>query len=371
MVGFKLQSPVPQLSAEQLAQLGLAAFRPPGVKGAPSTPGFNMPSGGGDGGLGAGMAGLGAGIGALGKMGGVSAVGSKGSGPGGAYTTAEAMDMAGMGGDPSSAGYGVPSMPAAASGGGFWDFLSGIFSSGGGSSAAGGLGGLTDAGSWGGSMPDFTAIYARGGKVVPHFFQGGFAAPDIKPIDLGIGQAFDPYDPGASLWGAFDNDNPEFEDNQGEGIGRGAGGMAGSLIGSIWGPIGQMAGREIGQKVGGGIGAAVQGDWGGAAESLVEGTPFDFIFNKGGAVPGANMVPPAASPSGGAQVDDVTAQVSVGEFVMPKDVTAWLGEKHMQGMVEAARAELANRTAAPEMAPVKPSAPTFLSEGARKGGRHA
>jgi hypothetical protein len=54
---------------------------------------------------------------------------------------------------------------------------------------------------------------------------------------------------------------------------------------------------------------------------------------------------------------------------MPKDVTAWYGEKHMQAMVDAARQQMARRTAVPEMGPAKASGPpTFMSEGARRGG---
>lgn len=286
--------------------------------------------------------------------------------------------------------------------GGGMGMLGSLFSQFGGGMMGGGGGGM--GGMMGGGAGPLASIgsgatFKEGGMVprmkeggmVPHFFAGGmsgFSAPDIKPIDWGGGQAFDPYDPMASAWGAFDNDNPELEDNQGEGIGRGVGGTVGGLIGQIWGPIGSMAGREIGQKVGGGIGAAVQGDWGGAAESLAEGTPLDMFFDEGGQVPdeawdwddgstpevsaapapgGANMVPPEASPSGGAAVDDVTAQVSAGEFVVPKDVTAWYGEKYMQGLIDKARKEMQTKTAAPTMGPPPQAmaiSPTFQSEGA-------
>jgi hypothetical protein len=311
-----------------------------------------------------------------------------------AYLAQEKLKQGGSSGMGAALGGGMGMLGSLMSQFGGSGGMGGMFGGGGGM-MGGGAGPLASMGSGatfrkGGMVPRM-----KKGGMVPHAWgggmMGGFSPPDIKPIDYGGGQAFDPYDPGASLWGAFDNDNPELEDNEGEGIGRSVGGTAGGLIGSIWGPIGSIAGREIGQKVGGGIGAAVQGDWGGAAESLVEGTPFDMLFAEGGAIPeaedagfswdwqaegevtpevsdGANMVPPEASPSGGANVDDVTAQVSAGEFVVPKDVTAWYGEKYMQGLIEKARKEMANRTAEPEMAPAPPKAmamaPTFQSEGA-------
>jgi len=61
-------------------------------------------------------------------------------------------------------------------------------------------------------------------------------------------------------------------------------------------------------------------------------------------------IPAAASPSAGAIPDDIPAQVgdsqtpihvNAGEFVMPRDVTTWLGEKGMQAIVMKARKEMA------------------------------
>ena len=84
-----------------------------------------------------------------------------------------------------------------------------------------------------------------------------------------------------------------------------------------------------------------------------------------------NMVPPEASPSGGAKVDDVHAMVSEGEFVMPKDVTSWFGEKFMQNLIKKARDEMAGPKAegeeGPPMQAMALSPPSFRSEGARMG----
>jgi hypothetical protein len=43
------------------------------------------------------------------------------------------------------------------------------------------------------------------------------------------------------------------------------------------------------------------------------------------------------SPSDGAQTDDVPAQLNAGEFVVPKDVTAWLGQQHFYKLMAQAR----------------------------------
>jgi hypothetical protein len=101
-------------------------------------------------------------------------------------------------------------------------------------------------------------------------------------------------------------------------------------------------------------------------DEMMEGAPDDE-----GAEGEGNMVPPEASPSGGANVDDVHAMVSEGEFVMPKDVTGWLGEKFMQNLINKARTEMAGPKAegqpGPPVQAMALSPPSFRSEGARAG----
>ena len=106
-------------------------------------------------------------------------------------------------------------------------------------------------------------------------------------------------------------------------------GLVGSLAGSFFGPAGTM----IGGAAGGAAGRA---------------------FAEGGAIPddpmggGGGAIPVEASPSGGAIPDDIPAeidgqapaQLNAGEFVMPKDVVKWLGEKGMQQLVMKARKEM-------------------------------
>jgi hypothetical protein len=107
-----------------------------------------------------------------------------------------------------------------------------------------------------------------------------------------------------------------------------------------------------------------------------------FNFEEGGAVPappgpqGALPAPPpggstggavpiSASPSSGEQVDDIPARLNAGEFVYPKDVVSWLGEKEMYKQIDKAREErervLAETDAKPELRPAIPAPPTFRS----------
>ena len=95
---------------------------------------------------------------------------------------------------------------------------------------------------------------------------------------------------------------------------------------------------------------------------------------EGGVLPepeaaGGLPMPAEASPSGGAIPDDVPATVdgqmpanlNSGEFVVPKDVVGWLGEKGMQQLIMKARKEMTGqngeRPAQPEMKNAGPPIP--------------
>jgi hypothetical protein len=82
-----------------------------------------------------------------------------------------------------------------------------------------------------------------------------------------------------------------------------------------------------------------------------------------------NFVDPSASPSQGAITDDVPARLNAGEFVLPKDVVAWIGEEKLQKFIQSARAKREKETVAePEEGPpgaIDMSNPTFRSEGAQ------
>jgi hypothetical protein len=80
------------------------------------------------------------------------------------------------------------------------------------------------------------------------------------------------------------------------------------------------------------------------------------------------VVPAEASPSGGAVTDDVPAgangvlRVNAGEFVIPKDVVSWEGEKTLQSLIEKARKAKMEAGAKPQVKPVtgpQPSSPAF------------
>lgn len=88
-------------------------------------------------------------------------------------------------------------------------------------------------------------------------------------------------------------------------------------------------------------------------------------FADGGAVdpnatPGG-AIPMGASPSQGQTVDDVPARLTAGEFVLPKDVTSWYGEKHLQGLIQKARKEKERAVAKPAIGNAPAEQPTFQS----------
>lgn len=93
-----------------------------------------------------------------------------------------------------------------------------------------------------------------------------------------------------------------------------------------------------------------------------------FGLADGGAVPDpqeVGAIPDGMSPSGGAAVDDVPANLNVGEFVIPDDVVSWFGEKHMYGLIDKAqkeREEAKQQTGAiPEYGPATPGEPVLQS----------
>jgi len=145
-------------------------------------------------------------------------------------------------------------------------------------------------------------------------------------------------------------------------VGAGAG-ILGSVVG---GPVGGMIGSSLGSMVGNSLG-------GGSGMTFAEGGAVDEETAEGEPPmdDASNMVSPEMSPSGGAQTDDVHALLNEGEFVVPKDVTSWLGEKFLQNLINKARTEASGPKAEPEQAPMPQamalSPPAFQSEGARAG----
>lgn len=96
------------------------------------------------------------------------------------------------------------------------------------------------------------------------------------------------------------------------------------------------------------------------------------LFEEGGAVPQPHALPasgspavtgmyvdPLASPSGGAQTDDVPARLNVGEFVVPNDVTRWKGEEFFQKLIKQSREAKAEAPAKPQMRALPPEQPVI------------
>jgi len=69
-------------------------------------------------------------------------------------------------------------------------------------------------------------------------------------------------------------------------------------------------------------------------------------------------IPASTSPTGGQTVDDVPAQLTAGEFIIPRDVTSWYGEKFFQNLIAKAGNEKGKAKAKPAIgnAPVQPPA---------------
>ncbi|HEY5970706.1 MAG TPA: hypothetical protein VIT22_01830 [Pseudoxanthomonas sp.] len=108
------------------------------------------------------------------------------------------------------------------------------------------------------------------------------------------------------------------------------------------------------QEEGGGLGQIL------GLGASIAGKAFGLPFAQGGAIPdstqmfanGGGPLPPEMSPTGGAIPDDIPAeiagsdgstqpaQLSAGEFVVPKDVMGWMGEKGMQQIILKARKEM-------------------------------
>jgi hypothetical protein len=78
-------------------------------------------------------------------------------------------------------------------------------------------------------------------------------------------------------------------------------------------------------------------------------------------------VPTGASPTAGRATDDVPAALTAGEFVMPKDVTQWVGEQGLQKMILKSRKEMQTAQARPSPAQQPPGPPAFASRPPQQG----
>jgi hypothetical protein len=76
-------------------------------------------------------------------------------------------------------------------------------------------------------------------------------------------------------------------------------------------------------------------------------------------------VSPEASPSMGANTDDIPARLNAGEFIMPREAVSWFGEKAMHDMIIKAQKERSQieqqSGAVPDLMPARPEAPRLIS----------
>jgi hypothetical protein len=138
------------------------------------------------------------------------------------------------------------------------------------------------------------------------------------------------------------------------------GGGFGDILGMVSG-LGMKA-------LSGGMGGGMKFAAGGAIPSPGQPSHFGSLaYDDGGDVRGGagGVVPDELSPSGGAIPDDIPAQVSdggqaqinAGEFVIPKDVSSWLGQKELQKLIMKSRQEMGDPSAAPAQPETGPPQP--------------
>lgn len=116
----------------------------------------------------------------------------------------------------------------------------------------------------------------------------------------------------------------------------------------------QLSAYQAQNAASSGIGGAV-GAVGGLLTAFMKEGGVAPPANPVGAHPSAGQyVPPNASPTGGAAIDDVPARLNAGEFVVPKDVVGWKGEEFFQKLIMGARKQaMGGAPAQPQMgAPV-------------------
>jgi hypothetical protein len=116
----------------------------------------------------------------------------------------------------------------------------------------------------------------------------------------------------------------------------------------------QSASSGIGSVLGAaaGLGMTAMGLPGGS----VGGAAISKLFSaEGGAIP------MSTSPTQGQAVDDVPAQLTAGEFVIPREVTSWYGEKFFQNLIQKAQNEKGKAQAKPAVGGAPSGPPAVVS----------
>jgi hypothetical protein len=129
--------------------------------------------------------------------------------------------------------------------------------------------------------------------------------------------------------------------------------------GSQYGGAGEaMVAPGTGGSQYGGAGEAMvaPGGGGGSSHATAEDYNPNLFAAEGGAIP------MSTSPSNGQQTDDVKAMLNAGEFIIPRDVTSWYGEKFLQNLIQKAQAEKSKAQAKPAVGPM-PAGPPAVASG--------
>jgi hypothetical protein len=131
----------------------------------------------------------------------------------------------------------------------------------------------------------------------------------------------------------------------------------GGLLGSA---AGIAAPFLMGMAEGGAVPTMGYAGAGTVAPPYPGGNPQPPVSPSPDGTPGG-AVPTGASPTNGQSTDDVPAALTAGEFVMPKDVTQWIGEQGLQKMIQKSRKEMMTAQAKPSPTATPPGPPTFAS----------
>ncbi len=120
----------------------------------------------------------------------------------------------------------------------------------------------------------------------------------------------------------------------------------------------QMAQFNANQNASSGWGSALGliGGIGLKAFGLAEGgeVPDDTALEDDG-----RMVPPSASPTRGKAIDDVPARLTVGEFVIPKEVVDFKGQEFFQNLIKKTRSAIDLESGGDGNVPHKPARPAI------------
>lgn len=189
----------------------------------------------------------------------------------------------------------------------------------------------------------------------------GAAATGQANLSTGSGAMTAPtawYNSGAANMGVYTNAVGQYNQSQAQfaqanaAESSGFGALAGGVLGDITGMFKLAKGGAVQRyNYGGGVmGYDGGGDIGWTPDQPIDAAPTDVAPQEPqqgippapdpGATPGG-VVPISASPSGGVATDDVPAQLTAHEFVIPKDVAVWKGHEYLTKQVDQARKAMA------------------------------